>query len=410
MLKSYGASCIPITLLLSVALAPPVAAEETGGAYFRDKTVTYIVSTAPGGGHDFYGRLAARHMERFLPGSTFVVKNVPGAGHLIGANTIYASKPDGLTIGTFSTGITISQIVGKKGIRFDLRKMSWIGKGATDIRVLMVTDKSGFDSFDDLRKSKRKVKLGTSGVGTGAYNETLIIGHAFNLPLKPMVGYSGSDRAMGMLRGEIDGTIGGQSSVEEVGGIANGNYLLAFGKTPNIPNARDFITNETQRKVVALIEGQGEIYRLCAGPPEIPKDRLAALRKAFMDAYNSKELRAEAKKAQRPVEPLGGAEVATMIEDVIDQPPEIVALLKELTSAKPQLVKHTGPVTKVVGEGREVFIKHDGKEVSTKISGSRTEVTIDGKKGKRSKIKVGMTCTFNYTAPGQESKAVECKS
>ena len=329
MAKSYGVSTIAFTLLFATALAAPSDADDKAVEFFRGKTVTYIVATGPGGGHDFYGRLAARHMERYLPGSTFIVRNVPGAGHLIGANTVYGSKPDGLTIGTFSTGITVSQIIGKEGIRFDLKKMSWIGKGATDIRVLLISDKSGFKDFNDLKNAKREIKLATSGVGSGAYNETLIIARAFEIPLRVMVGYSGSERAMGMMRGEIDGTVGGETSVEEVGGITGGKFFLAFGNVPNTPNARDFITNETQRKVIDLIEGQGVIYRLCAGPPNIPADRLAALRKAFLDAYNSKELQAEAGK--RPVDPLGGGEVAQMIADVIDQPPEMVALLKGLT-------------------------------------------------------------------------------
>ena len=67
------------------------------------------MTTAPGGGFDLYGRLVAEYMQKYLPGSTFVVKNVPGAGHLIGTNTIYASKPDGLTIGTFTTGCSTTR-------------------------------------------------------------------------------------------------------------------------------------------------------------------------------------------------------------------------------------------------------------------------------------------------------------
>src|SRR5262245_58874293 len=49
--------------------------------FYKDKTVTYIVATAPGGGYDTYGRLVAEYMQKYLPGSTFVVKNMPGAGH-----------------------------------------------------------------------------------------------------------------------------------------------------------------------------------------------------------------------------------------------------------------------------------------------------------------------------------------
>ena len=312
--------------------AGALSAADAGAEFYNGKTVTYVVATSPGGGHDFYARLVARHMEHFLPGSTFVIRNVPGAGHLIGANTIYASKPDGLTIGTFSTGLTVSQIVGKEGVKFDLTKMSWIGKGASDTRVLLVAEKSGFKSFEDLRRAKRDIKMATGGVGAGDYNETLIVSRAFDLPLKPMLGYGGGERAMAMMRGELDGTIGGYSSIAEIGAATQGKVVLAFGDdVPGATNAREVAT-ETQRKVVALLEGQGTIYRLCAGPPEIPADRLAALRKAFLDAYNSPELKKEAGK--RPVKPLGGEKVAAMIADVIDQPPEIVALLKGLTWAE----------------------------------------------------------------------------
>ena len=80
---------------------------QEGAAFFDGKTVTYIVATAPGGGYDTNGRLVAEYMQKHLPGSTFIVQNMPGAGHLIGTNYIYASEPDGLTIGTFNTGLDL---------------------------------------------------------------------------------------------------------------------------------------------------------------------------------------------------------------------------------------------------------------------------------------------------------------
>src|SRR6185436_363731 len=117
-------------------LAASSAAAQNGAEFYKGKTVTYIVSTAPGGGFDLYGRLVSDYMQKYLPGSTFVVKNVPGAGHLIGANTIYASRADGLTIGTFTTGLLYNQIVKLDGVQFDLEKMSWIGKASSDPRVM----------------------------------------------------------------------------------------------------------------------------------------------------------------------------------------------------------------------------------------------------------------------------------
>src|SRR5918997_448776 len=126
----------------ALAAATLPAQAQQGADFYKGKTVTYIVATAPGGGYDTYARLIADYMQKYLPGSTFVVKNMPGAGHLIGANAIYASEPDGLTIGTFNTGLIYNQLVGLENANFDLAKMSWIGKAASDPRVIVVAKDS----------------------------------------------------------------------------------------------------------------------------------------------------------------------------------------------------------------------------------------------------------------------------
>src|SRR6185503_1916355 len=95
---------------------------------FRGKTITYIVSTTPGGGYDTYSRLIVRHLQKYLPGSRILVKNVPGAGNVIGANQIYTARPDGTTIGMFNTGLIYDQLIRNRGLMFDLSKFSWVGK------------------------------------------------------------------------------------------------------------------------------------------------------------------------------------------------------------------------------------------------------------------------------------------
>src|ERR1700752_1499175 len=138
--------------LIATGLYPAFA--QTGTEFFKGRTVTYIVATAPGGGYDLYGRLVSEFMQRYLPGSTFVAKNVPGAGHLIGANTIYASKPDGLTIGTFNTGLIYNQLIATDGVKFDLTKMSWIGKAASEPRVFLVGAQQPIKTFAELQALK----------------------------------------------------------------------------------------------------------------------------------------------------------------------------------------------------------------------------------------------------------------
>src|SRR4051812_19647971 len=86
---------------------------------FKGKTITYIVATTPGGGYDTYSRLIAQYLQKYLPGARVLVKNVPGAGNIIGANTIYAARPDGLTIGMFNTGLIYDQLIRRNGVMFD---------------------------------------------------------------------------------------------------------------------------------------------------------------------------------------------------------------------------------------------------------------------------------------------------
>ncbi len=394
-----------LTAFSSVAVA-------AGGAdYFKGKNVTWIVGSAPGGGHDFFARLLSRHMKRFLPGVAIAVKNRPGAGHIIAANLIYNAKPNGLTIGSFTTGLVYSQVQKKKGIRFDLAKMSWIGKAQSDWRVLSVTAKNiELKTIHDVFNAKRKLKFSASGLGAGSYNDAFMFGTSYKLPYRIIVGYSGSQAPLGMLRGETDILMGGMSSGMQYVRAGQLKIILQFGKVlKGVPDARDLATTKTQIALSNMMENQGKLARISAGPPGIPADRLAALRGAYRSAVNSKELIAEAKRAHRDVDPLIGEDVRKAIVAILNQPPEILAMLTNLSKQKVAGIKHTGPVTKIKRKGRRVWINFKGKEVGTKISGSRTKVTIGGKKAKRKLIKVGMTCTFTYPRPGAESQNVDCK-
>ena len=172
------------------------------------KTVTYIVATDPGGGYDTNGRLVTEFMQKHLPGSTFVVQNMPGAGHLIGTNYIYASEPDGLTFGTFNTGLIYGQLAGEDGIKFDLAKMSWIGKVASDPRVIVVSKDSGIESFDQLKNLKEPIKFAAAGVGSASTIETTMLVKSIGLPIQVITGYNGNEDQLAMRRGEVQGIVG----------------------------------------------------------------------------------------------------------------------------------------------------------------------------------------------------------
>lgn len=318
------------SLATACLLAGGARAEVPGADYYKGKTVTYIVATAPGGGYDTYGRLVAEYMQKALPGSTFVVRNMPGAGHLIGTNAIYASKPDGLTLGTFNTGLVYTQIAKHEAVKFDLTKMSWIGKAATDPRVIIVAAQSPVKSWADIAGSKTQLKFATSGPGGANFVEVLALTATAKLPVRMMPGYNGTDDQLAMRRGEIDGTIGSRSSYDQFVKNGYGRYIAQFGGSEkDIPQLADLVKEPDAQRLVKLITTQGDIARLTAGPPGIPAAQLSSLRAAYRAALTDKEFEARAEKLEKPVEALFGDEVAKRVSEALNQSPEVVGLLVE---------------------------------------------------------------------------------
>ena len=327
---SLGAGGLAAALM---AAAPSHA--QTGAEFYNGKTVTYIVSTGAGGGYDTYGRLISEYMQRYLPGSTFVVKNVPGAGHLIGANTIYASKPDGLTIGTFNTGLIYNQLIATDGVKFDLTKMSWVGKAASEPRVFVIAAQSPIKTFDELRSQKEPVNFATSGIGSSNYVEINSLTNVLKLPVKVLTGYNGNDDQLAMRRGEVTGGMGSRSSFNSFIENGYGRFIAQIGGSQkDLPQLKDLVKDPDGSAIVALIQSQGDLSRLTAGPPEIPADRLAALRDAYRKALEDKELQAKAATLKIPLDPAYGDDVLKAIKAALTQKPEMVALLKSALEKK----------------------------------------------------------------------------
>ena len=71
---------IPIGMLGIALLASQPAAAQTVEQFYKGRTVTMLVGTAPGGINEFRRRLVARHLGRFIPGNpSFVVQNIRAA-------------------------------------------------------------------------------------------------------------------------------------------------------------------------------------------------------------------------------------------------------------------------------------------------------------------------------------------
>ncbi|MBI4632553.1 MAG: hypothetical protein HY742_01480 [Deltaproteobacteria bacterium] len=303
--------------------------------FYKGRIINYIVSTKPGGGYDTYARVIGKHMQKYIPGATVVIKNMPGAGHIIGANETYLAKPDGLTMGTFNTGLIYSQILKQPGIRFDLTKYSWVGKAASDQRVLVVGNKTPYMSIKDIIESKEAVKMAASGVGSSAYNETILTAVALGANMKPLPGYAGREGEMAILRGEVAGTNGAYTGL--LGFIKAGEcrVLLQIGARkhkdmPNVPLASELKLSPKGKALFQLIVAVNELGRLTGAPPNVPAGRLQVLRDAYKKAVTSPEFLREVEKMGLDIEAGFGDEVTKLMRGAVNQPEENVALLRSL--------------------------------------------------------------------------------
>lgn len=313
-----------------VICAAPVAAADSN--MFRGKIITYIVSTSAGGIYDAQGRLLARFLQEQLPGSRVVVRNVPGAGHIIGANMLYAARPDGLTIGTFNTGLIYAQMLERPGIRFDLSEMSYISKATSDTRALVVSTISGVSRIEDLLESDSPVMFAASGVGSASYIETRILEDALNLPLQIVPGFEGTEAELSMMRSEVVAQVGTATSLEMFVNNGNGRFLLVLSDSDSyagVPRATDYAKDERSQQLLSLVSTLSQIGRLTAGPPGIPSDALETLREAAMAAMATPGYRAESERLSLPMDPARGDQVEAMVREALAQPPDMIAYLKE---------------------------------------------------------------------------------
>ena len=320
-----------ITAMLALALVA-ACAQESGeeSDFYAGKNISYIVATNAGGGYDTYARLIAGYLQKYLPVDNVIIRNVPGAGHIVGANTLWRSKPDGLTIGTFNAGLIYGQLVGSDGFDFDLRDFAWVGKASGEPRSIVVSDNCAIKSMADLIAAEEPVKFGSAGVGSASHSDTMLLANALDLNVDIISGFTGTEGEMSMMRGELCAILGSTSSFQNFIDAGYGHFILSIGgDMEGVPHAMDFAKTETSKRLISIIDALARLGRISAAPPGTPKDRLETMRAAYRASLEDPELLAEAEKIGIPIDPAYGDDVRQLVVDALDQTPETVELIRK---------------------------------------------------------------------------------
>lgn len=337
--------CIFSTLLSQNAAAQTKLSPQGEPPYFyQNRTITLGIGYAAGGGYDLYGRLIAKHLPKFIPGSPSIIpQNVPAAGSLLLANQLYNSVPkDGTYLGIISNSLPLEQLLGLPQAKFDSRNFDWIGRLDDLTLILMVWHSSNVATLGDVLN--KQFSIGVPGKGSTADSALSVIKLILNARYQLVTGYrSGLETKLAMERGEVDGTASVQwSTLREV----NKDWIdkkqvrilvqLGLDKQPgldDVPLAGALASDDRSRELIDLLMAPASIGRAVVAPPDVPAERVALLREAFQKMIDDPAFLEDAATQHLSLSPRSGADLQSIVGRLSSLPAARLAEAKTLLEA-----------------------------------------------------------------------------
>jgi tripartite-type tricarboxylate transporter receptor subunit TctC len=333
-----------LTIFTTLAQLAPAHADSIE-EFYKGRQMSLIVGSGTGGGYDSYARLVARHIGRHIPGApNVVVQNMPGAGSLNMTNYVFnVAAKDGSILGLCQNNVPFEPLFhtlspGGKTARFDALKFNWIGSPARENFMPFVMSDTGITSLDELRT--RSVRFGASAPSTDNGILARVLNRLFDTRIEVVHGYPGSTASLivALEQKEIEGLAGMPIASLRV----NASHLLAanrirflaqfgFRKHPDLPDVPlviDLAKDPKDKDVLRAIISRYEMARPVFVAPEVPKDRVAALRKAFEASIADPALLKEAAAQRLDIDLVKGEEIEALVAAAYRLPPDLVERVK----------------------------------------------------------------------------------
>jgi tripartite-type tricarboxylate transporter receptor subunit TctC len=316
-----------LTAVTLAVLPASAALAQSPAEFFKGKAIDLYVGVSVGGGYDLYARMLARHLGKHIPGNpTIVPKNMEGGGGMRLANWLYNAGPkDGTAFGAVARAMAFETLLGNKGAQYDGTKFNYIGSANDEVSVCVAWHTSGVRTFEDAQKTQ--IVVGAGGVSDDTYQYPALLNNLFGAKFKMVPGYpGGNDINLAMERGEVQGRCSipwstvkatRRNWIDEKKVNLLMQYSLAkHADLANVPLVMDLARTDEQRNILKLIFGRQVMGRPFAAPPDVPMERVAALRKAFMDTMADKDFLAEAERAKFEITPVSGEKIESLVREV----------------------------------------------------------------------------------------------
>jgi tripartite-type tricarboxylate transporter receptor subunit TctC len=320
--------------------------EDEIAAFYSGNTVTVVVATSPGGGFDAYARLIAEGLSDHIPGNpTVIVENMPGAGHMVAMNHVYNAAPqDGTVIGNASGGLAFEQLFGSDGVAYDMGELQFIGMPDEPANMVLVARaEAGFTDFAEVMNGEGDpLVIGAASPGSLQTDNATVLRNVLEANVQLVPGYDGTGpMRLAMEQGEIDAFVTSHHTLaaQDAERIESGEWvlLLQYWDEPqqglgldDVPTVYDFAADDEQHDLLFYGAGPPRAFvRPYFVHPEVPADRVAALRDAFAAVLNDADFQANAEQAGLEVGHQSGELLDEVYRDLLALPEELVQALQE---------------------------------------------------------------------------------
>ncbi len=331
------------TLLLSPLIAAPAAADPIAD-FYKGKTVSFVVGSSTGGGYDTMARAIARFIGRHMPGNpTFVVRNMPGAGSITALNYIYNSaEKNGTVLAMVQNNAPLEPLFGTREARYDATRLNWLGTPSFEIAMVLLWHAVPVNSLTELQS--KETTVGASGANSTPAFYARLLNATLGTKMKIINGYPGqNDAFLAMERGELDGYP--SVFVSSLNAIRP-NWLrdklakpiVQYGSERltglgNVPFAPDLIANKDDKVLMQTGLAQLALGRPLVMPPDVPMDRVTAMRQALAATFADAEFLAEGARLGLGINaPRTGDQLKDVITRAYQAPQPIVDRLRRLNN------------------------------------------------------------------------------
>jgi tripartite-type tricarboxylate transporter receptor subunit TctC len=330
-----------LAIAAAAALGTAGAQAQSVEEFYRGNTVNMYIGYSAGGGYDTYARLLAEHLGKHIPGNpTVVPQNMPGAGSLRLVNWLYSAAPqDGTAMGMVARAAPWDPLFGNEAAEFDALEFNYIGSMNNEVSVCVARADTGIETVEDLKE--QELIVGGTGPTADTVQFPLIMNAVFGTKIEIVDGYpGGNDVNLAMERGEVTGRCGWSwsSVVATRGNWVDEKFInilvqISTAKHPDLPDVpliMDFAENEEDRQLLTLVFARQVTGRPIFAPPNIPEERVQALREAFMATMQDPDFLADAERLELEITAVSGEEVQRLVEESYDTSPEVVARISEI--------------------------------------------------------------------------------